>query len=131
MLFALLGAASNAMGTAFQRKAAARVPEGGGLRLILRLARQPPWLIGIGGVIGAALLQALALANGPLSLVQPLFILELPFALMIAIPLLHRRLPGAGWWAVAGVVVSLGLVLLSAAPSGHVPPPPWSAGSRY
>ncbi|MET8135698.1 DMT family transporter [Streptomyces sp. NPDC005251] len=118
VLFALLGAASNAMGTAFQRKAASRVAEGGGLRLILQLARQPPWLIGIAGVTGAALFQALALANGPLSLVQPLFILELPFALMIAIPLLHRRLPRAGWWAVAGVVAGLGLVLLSAAPSG-------------
>ncbi len=118
MLFALLGAASNAMGTAFQRKAASRVTEGGGLRFILRLARQPPWLIGIGGVIGAALFQALALANGPLSLVQPLFILELPFALMIAVPLLHRRLSPAAWQAVAAVVAGLGLVLLSAAPSG-------------
>ncbi|MCT9007070.1 DMT family transporter [Streptomyces rhizosphaerihabitans] len=118
VLFALLGAASNAMGTAFQRKAASRVAEGGGLRFILQLARQPPWLIGIAGVTGAALFQALALANGPLSLVQPLFILELPFALMIAIPLLHRRLPRAGWWAVAAVVAGLGLVLLAAAPSG-------------
>ncbi|PKT70334.1 hypothetical protein CW362_24980 [Streptomyces populi] len=118
VLFALLGAASNAMGTAFQRKAASRVTEGGGLRFILRLARQPPWLIGIGGVIGAALFQALALANGPLSLVQPLFILELPFALMIAVPLLHRRLSRAAWQAVAAVVAGLGLVLLSAAPSG-------------
>ncbi|MFF2364462.1 DMT family transporter [Streptomyces sp. NPDC058122] len=118
VLFALLGAASNAMGTAFQRKAASRVSEGGGLRLIIRLARQPPWLIGIAGVIGAALFQALALANGPLSLVQPLFILELPFALMIAVPLLHRRLSRAGWQAVAGVVAGLGLVLLAAAPSG-------------
>ncbi|MFB7244049.1 DMT family transporter [Streptomyces populi] len=106
------------MGTAFQRKAASRVTEGGGLRFILRLARQPPWLIGIGGVIGAALFQALALANGPLSLVQPLFILELPFALMIAVPLLHRRLSRAAWQAVAAVVAGLGLVLLSAAPSG-------------
>ncbi|MFF8534916.1 DMT family transporter [Streptomyces sp. NPDC015532] len=106
------------MGTAFQRKAASRVSEGGGLRLIIRLARQPSWLIGIAGVIGAALFQALALANGPLSLVQPLFILELPFALMIAVPLLHRRLSRAGWQAVAGVVAGLGLVLLAAAPSG-------------
>ncbi|MET7982057.1 MULTISPECIES: DMT family transporter [unclassified Streptomyces] len=118
VLFALLGAASNAMGTAFQRKAASRLTEGGGLRLIVRLARQPPWLIGIAGVIGAALFQALALANGPLSLVQPLFILELPLALMIAVPLLHRRLSRAAWQAVAGVVAGLGLVLLSAAPSG-------------
>ncbi|WP_345645794.1 DMT family transporter [Streptomyces siamensis] len=118
VLFALLGAASNAMGTAFQRKAASTVPTGGGLRLLIALARQPAWLIGIAGVIGAAAFQALALVNGPLALVQPLFILELPFALLFAIPLLHRRLPRAGWWAVAGVVVGLGLVLGSAAPSG-------------
>lgn len=42
MLFALLGAASNAMGTAFQRKAASRVTEGGGLRFILRLPGSRP-----------------------------------------------------------------------------------------
>ncbi|WP_369251260.1 DMT family transporter [Streptomyces sp. R41] len=118
VLFALLGAASNAMGTAFQRKAAADVASGGGLRLLLELARRPSWLIGITGVVGAAVFQALALVNGPLALVQPLFILELPFALLIVIPLLHRRLPRAGWWAVGGVVAGLGLVLGSAAPSG-------------
>ncbi|MEU8979921.1 DMT family transporter [Streptomyces sp. NPDC048309] len=117
VLFALLGAASNAMGTAFQRKAAADVATGGGLRLVLELARRPAWLIGIAGVVGAAIFQALALVNGPLALVQPLFILELPFALLIAIPLMHRRLPRAGWWAVAGVVAGLALVLVAAAPS--------------
>ncbi|MFD5073833.1 DMT family transporter [Streptomyces sp. NPDC058371] len=117
-MFAVMGAASNAVGTAFQRKAASTVARGGGLRLLLDLARRPAWLIGIAGVVGAAVFQALALVNGPLALVQPLFILELPFALLIAIPLLHRRLPRAGWWAVAGVVGGLALVLASAAPSG-------------
>ncbi|MET8247632.1 DMT family transporter [Streptomyces sp. NPDC005202] len=116
--FAVMGAASNAMGTAFQRKAAATVPSGGGLRLLLALARRPAWLAGIGGVMGAALFQALALVNGPMALVQPLFILELPFALLISAPLMHRRMPRAGWWAVAGVVGGLALVLVSAAPSG-------------
>ncbi|MFE6483938.1 DMT family transporter [Streptomyces sp. NPDC057757] len=118
VLFAVLGAASNAAGTAFQRKAASTVTRGGGLRLMLELARRPAWLIGIAGVAAAAVFQALALVNGPMALVQPLFILELPLALLIAIPLLHRRLPRAGWWAVAGVVVGLALVLGSAAPSG-------------
>ncbi|WP_181446684.1 DMT family transporter [Streptomyces sp. NTH33] len=116
--FAVMGAASNAMGTAFQRKAASTVARGGGLRLLLALVRRPAWLAGIGGVAGAALFQALALVNGPMALVQPLFILELPFALLIAAPLMHRRLPRAGWWAVAGVVGGLTLVLVSAAPSG-------------
>lgn len=115
---AVLGAASNAVGTAFQRKAASTVTRGGGLRLLAALVRRPAWVIGILGVTGAALFQALALVNGPMALVQPLFILELPFALLVAAPLLRRRLPAQGWWAVGGVVTGLALVLAAAAPSG-------------
>jgi drug/metabolite transporter (DMT)-like permease len=106
------------VGTAFQRKAAATVPRGGGLRLLRALVRRPAWVVGIAGVIGAALFQALALVNGPLALVQPLFILELPFALLLAGPLLHRRFSADGWRAVAALVAGLALVLLAAAPSG-------------
>ncbi|MCN9243433.1 DMT family transporter [Streptomyces sp. RY43-2] len=117
-LFAVTGAASNAMGTAFQRKAASTLARGGGLRMLLALAHRPVWLIGVGGVVGAALFQALALVNGPMALVQPLFVLELPFALLIAARLMRRRLPGSGWWAIVAVVTGLALVLGSAAPSG-------------
>ncbi|MEU6406568.1 DMT family transporter [Streptomyces sp. NPDC046985] len=116
--FAVLGAASNALGTAFQRKAASTVAEGGGLRLLLSLARRPIWLAGICGVLASATFQALALVNGPMALVQPLFIMELPFALFIGTRLMRRRLPGAGWQAVAGVVCGLALVLVAASPSG-------------
>ncbi|MGW0945688.1 DMT family transporter [Streptomyces sp. NPDC002623] len=118
VLFAVLGAASNAVGTAFQRKAAATVARGGGVRLLLALARRPAWAIGIAGVTGAAVFQALALINGPMALVQPVFILELPFALLVAVPLLHRRLSAAAWWAVGAVVAGLALLLAAAAPSG-------------
>ncbi|MER5515891.1 DMT family transporter [Streptomyces sp. NPDC002763] len=118
VLFAVLGAVSNATGTAFQRKAASTLPTGGGVRLLLALARRPAWSIGIVGVTGAAVFQALALVNGPMALVQPLFMLELPFALLIAIPLLHRRPNPQGWWAIAVVVAGLALLLGSAAPSG-------------
>jgi drug/metabolite transporter (DMT)-like permease len=117
-LFAVLGAASNATGTAFQRKAASTVPTGGGLRLVLALARRPAWLVGVAGLVGAALFQALALVNGPLSLVQPIFILELPFALLIGSFLMRRRLPRESWLAVAGVVAGLALALAAADPSG-------------
>ncbi|MCH5676992.1 DMT family transporter [Streptomyces gilvus] len=116
-VFAVAGAASNAMGTAFQRKAASTADKRG-LRLLGELVRRPAWVIGMAGVIGAALFQSLALVNGPLALVQPLFILELPFALMIAAPLMHRRLPAWGWWGVSAVVAGLALVLVSAAPHG-------------
>jgi hypothetical protein len=120
VVFAVLGAASNAAGTAFQRKAAAPLAQGGGLRFLLALVRQPAWVAGIAGVAGAALFQALALVNGPIALVQPVFVLELPFALMIAGPLLKRRMPRNGWYGVGGVVAGLALLLAAAAPSGSL-----------
>lgn len=117
--FAVAGAASNAVGTAFQRKAAS-ASNRGGLRLLAELVRRPFWVIGMCGVVGAALFQSLALINGPLALVQPLFILELPFALLVAAPLMHRRLPRWGWWGVGGCVAGLALLLVAAAPHGAV-----------
>ncbi|MFF0296037.1 DMT family transporter [Kitasatospora sp. NPDC004614] len=126
VLFAVLGAASNATGTAFQRKAAAKLGHGGGLRFVLTLARDPAWLIGIAGLAGAALFQALALSFGALALVQPVFVLELPFALLIASPLMHRRVPRAGWAGVAAVVGGLVLFLGSAAPTGGTDNAPMS-----
>ncbi|MYR90363.1 hypothetical protein GTY41_36985, partial [Streptomyces sp. SID685] len=115
--FAVAGAASNAVGTAFQRKAASASSRGG-LRLLAELVRRPFWMIGMAGVICAALFQSLALVNGPLALVQPLFIMELPFALLVAAPLMHRRLPPSGWWGVASCVAGLAVLLIAAAPHG-------------
>lgn len=126
VLFALLGAASNATGTVLQRKAALAVPAKDALkpRLMVDLVRQPVWLLGICGVIGAALFQALALVTGPLTLAQPVFVLELPFALLIALPVLHRNLPPSGWGAVGCMVLGLGLALAAAAPGGGRPQAP-------
>ncbi|MFK0286492.1 DMT family transporter [Streptomyces sp. NPDC090499] len=118
VLFAVLGAVSNAAGTAFQRKAASNVPGRSGLRLLRVLMRRPAWAVGIAGVAGAAVFQALALVNGPMALVQPLFMLELPFALLIAVPLMHRRPSPEGWRTIGVVVAGLALLLASAAPSG-------------
>ncbi|MFF8401611.1 DMT family transporter [Streptomyces sp. NPDC015684] len=115
--FAVAGAASNAVGTAFQRKAASASSRGG-LRLLMELVHRPFWVIGMAGVVCAALFQSLALVNGPLALVQPLFILELPFALLVAAPLMHRRLPRSGWWGVGGCVAGLAVLLVAAAPHG-------------
>ncbi len=120
VLFALLGAASNASGTVLQRKAALVVPPQHALRprLLLDMMRQPVWLLGIVGVAGAALFQALALVTGPLSLAQPVFVLELPFALLISLPVLHGVLPRSGWTAVGAMVAGLALALAAAVPGG-------------
>ncbi|MEW2157891.1 DMT family transporter [Streptomyces sp. NPDC007189] len=126
-VFAVAGAASNAVGTAFQRRAASTSSRSG-FRLLAELARRPFWMIGMCGVICAALFQSLALVNGPLALVQPLFILELPFALLVAAPLMHKRLPRSGWWGVGGCVAGLAVLLIAAAPHGagaHAPLTRW------
>ncbi|MFD7029229.1 DMT family transporter [Streptomyces sp. NPDC059917] len=130
VLFALFAALSNALATVLQRRAALVVPQSDGFRfgLVLDLLRQPLWIGGILAVIAAGVGQAAALSLGALALVQPLFVLELPFALLIASLVGRARLPGALWLAVAGVVVGLGVVLVAASPTGnrtHVPFDRW------
>ncbi|MDQ0945594.1 DMT family transporter [Streptomyces sp. V1I1] len=130
VLFALRAALSNSVATVLRRKAALSVPRSDGLRagLMLDLLRRPVWLAGILAVIAAAVCQALALATGPLTVVQPLFVLELPLTLIVASLLLRRRLPRVGWAAVAFVVTGLGVALAAASPTGnrtHVPLDRW------
>ncbi|MEU3731400.1 DMT family transporter [Streptomyces sp. NPDC033538] len=118
VLFALLAAFSNALATVLQRRAALSVPQTQGFRpgLILDLLRRPVWIGGMLAVVVAGVGQAVALATGPLSLVQPLFVLELPLALLLASLMTGRHLPRGMWLAVGGVVVGLGVALASAAP---------------
>jgi drug/metabolite transporter (DMT)-like permease len=120
VLFAFVAAFSNALATVLQRRAALSVPQSQGFRLslIADLLRRPVWLAGMLAVIVAGVGQAAALATGPLSLVQPLFVLELPLALLLASLMTGRSLPAGMWAAVAAVVVGLGLALASADPGG-------------
>ncbi|MFD3627971.1 DMT family transporter [Streptomyces sp. NPDC058698] len=130
VLFAVGAALSNAFATVLQRKAALSVPRSDKLRagLMLDLLRRPVWLVGIAAVIAAAVCQAVALATGPMTIVQPLFVLELPLALVIATVLLRGRLSRSGWAAVCAVVAGLAVALLAASPEGnrtHAPMDRW------
>ncbi|MFJ3981068.1 DMT family transporter [Streptomyces fungicidicus] len=130
VLFALGAALSNALATVLQRKAALTVPRSDKLRagLMLDLLRRRVWLAGIAAVIAAALCQAVALATGPLTVVQPLLVLELPLTLVIGTLLLQGRLSRAGWAAVCAVVAGLAVALAAASPEGnrtHVPMDLW------
>ncbi len=125
--FAVAGAASSAVGTACQRKAASASSRGG-VRLLAELVRRPVWMIGMAGVICAAVFQSLALVNGPLALVQPLFVLELPFALLVAAPLMHRRAAPLGLVGCGRLCGGLAVLLVAAAPHGafiHAPLDRW------
>jgi len=121
IVLALLTAASNASASVLQRRAASQTKatrQLGGLSLIRDLARRRVWLAGIAMVVVASLLQAGALATGPIALVQPIFIVELPLTLLLSSWVWHRRLAGRTWGAVALVTVSLGTGLAAAEPSG-------------
>jgi hypothetical protein len=124
VLFALLTATSNAAASVLQRKAAAQVPESRSMHvsLIGDLMRRRIWLAGIAMVIAAALFQASALATGPIALVQPIFIIELPVTLLLAVIVNHdlaklRRLP---WRAIATTTIALGAGLAIANPGGAI-----------
>ena len=120
VLFALLTALFNGLASVLQRMAAMTAPASKALHLSLLgyLVKHRVWLAGIAMVVVAAVCQAIALATGPVALVQPIFIIELPFTLLVASRLARRKLPRQTWWAVGLVTVSLGIGLAAAAPSG-------------
>ncbi|MGW9029704.1 DMT family transporter [Streptomyces sp. NPDC055722] len=119
VMFAVLAAGSNAVGTVLQRRAASEVPDSGArLGLVRHLLHSPIWFGGILGVVFAALFQALALNAGTLAAVQPVFILELPLALLVGSAVFHVRVSRKAWLCVVCIFVGLAVGLFSAAPSG-------------
>jgi hypothetical protein len=124
VFFALLTAGSNACAAVLQRKAAAQVPPERSMHvsLLADLVKRRVWLAGIGMVIVAAVAQAAALATGPIALVQPIFIIELPVTLVLAALANHNRaaLRQLPWTAIALTTAALGAGLAVAQPSGAI-----------
>ncbi|MFF4245728.1 DMT family transporter [Streptomyces sp. NPDC001822] len=120
VLFAVLTALSNGSASVLQRRAALDVPDSEAMHLSLfrHLLRQKVWLAGIALVVVAAVCQAVALATGPIAVVQPIFVIELPATLLIAGFVLRSRLSGAVWAGVAAVTVGLAVGMISASPVG-------------
>jgi len=119
VLFAVLTAAANGSASVLQRRAAAQAPDSSAMRvsLITGLLRRPVWLAGVGMVVVAALCQATALATGPISVVQPIFVIELPITLLLAGVVFRRRLPTRTWVGVGAVTAGLALGMAAAAPA--------------
>jgi hypothetical protein len=124
VLFALLTAGSNACAAVLQRKAASQVPpeESMHISLLKDLIKRRVWLAGIGMVIVAAVAQAAALATGPIALVQPIFIIELPVTLVLAALAYHNRaaLRKLPWAAIVLTTAALGAGLAVAQPTGAI-----------
>ncbi|MEU5032956.1 DMT family transporter [Streptomyces rubiginosohelvolus] len=118
VLFAVLTALSNGSASVLQRRAAMEVPDSDAMRLSLmtRLVRKKVWLAGIGLVIVAAVCQAIALATGPIAVVQPIFVIELPLTLLVAGLVMRVRADAVVWSGVAAVTAGLALGMAAAAP---------------
>ncbi|WP_067177827.1 DMT family transporter [Microtetraspora niveoalba] len=115
---ALLAAAANAAASVLQRRAAGDEAERGGLRLFWDLLHRPAWLAGVGALIAGFVLQAAALSNGQLALVQPLLVTELPFTMVLISVVSRSGLDRRAWLATGLLTVGLALFLTTAAPRG-------------
>ena len=80
------------------------------------LARRPRWRLGLLADIVGFGLQAAALRQGSLVVVQPILTLALVFALWIAATLNHTKIQRADWMAVAVVLTGLTLFGVAAEP---------------
>jgi len=124
VVFALVAAFSNAVNLLTQHAASIRAPkQEKGWRLGLYLARQPLWLLGGAAAVGSYVFQALALHNGPMSVVQPVLITELIFVLVLRQVWIHQDVARAAWAAAFIVCASLAVFLTAAEPSGGKPAP--------
>jgi len=131
VLLALAASLCTATASVCQRAGARYTgPATGGFdaRLIVRLARQPTWLLGIAAMIGGFVFQLTALHFGELGLVQPILAAELLFVFGYLAVAGSRQPNLRDWLAVAGMSTGIGVFLRLAAPSGgrlHAPGSSW------
>lgn len=125
---AIAAGGSFAAAGVLQQRAASTRPEKEALsfRLIVDLARDRLWLLGIGFAFLSYVLEALALSYGPLVLVQPLIVSELLFALPISIRWRGMHMSARTWLGTLSVALGLTVGLASASPGAGRPTAPVS-----
>ncbi len=93
------------------------------LRLLLDLLHHPRWVAGVTVLVAGFSLQAVALANGPVALVQPIIATELVFAIPIAIWRRHRRAGPREWVGISLVLCGVSVFLVVASPAAGIAAP--------
>ena len=124
VVLVLLSAAVGALALVLMRKAAENVagrPGSGRAALWSMVRHQPIWVAGIAAMVVEFGLQLLALASGPVSVVQLLVVLELPFCLILSRLVLGGRLRGREWLAVGAMTTGVVVLLATLAPHGGRP----------
>lgn len=121
-LFAILAAGANAAASVLQRKANRDEPieDNLTLRLIRDLLGSPVWFAGIMAVFAGFLLQAAALGDGRLAVVEPILAAELPITLLLAAAVFRVRLGVREWGSAIAMTVALAGLLWFLSPTpGH------------
>lgn len=122
MTLGLVGAFACAVcygiGSVLQAVAAARTSKGATLdpRLLVRLLRQGPYLLGLGFDAVGFLSSVLALRTLPLFLVESTVASSIGVTALLAARFLHVRLQRSEWYALVAVAVGLTLLAASAQP---------------
>jgi drug/metabolite transporter (DMT)-like permease len=118
---AVLAACANAASSVLQRQANREIPqiENLSLKLIWSLLHKPVWFGGILAVIVGFLLQATALGEGELSVVEPILVLELPLTLILASRVFGSNMGPREWASTLAMTAGLAglLYFLSPTPS--------------
>ncbi|MDA0637868.1 DMT family transporter [Nonomuraea sp. MCN248] len=116
-VIALIGSLFFALGAALQQFEAV----GADRPKLLELLRRPRWLLGGASILAGGGLHIVALGLGPLTVVQPMGVASLLFALPIAATL-HGRRPTTSELGAAAVVAAglIGLVLMVPESAGPV-----------
>jgi drug/metabolite transporter (DMT)-like permease len=129
ILLAIAASVCTATASLCQRKGARSTQTAGfDARLLVRLARQPAWLLGIAAMIGGFAFQITALRYGDLALVQPILAAELLFVFGYLAIAGTQRVTGRDLLAAAAMSAGIGVFLRLAAPSGgrlHAPGSSW------
>lgn len=133
-VLALVAACSNAASNILQRLAN-REEQGVrtlSFRLVRDLLHQPLWFAGIGAVAFSFVLQASALRYGPLAMVEPLIVAELPLTFVGAAVVLHAPLGRREWTAAVVMAGGLGALVWFLDPHGgqhgSIPALTWVVG---
>lgn len=113
ILLAMFAAVANAAATVLQRLGVESASAGGTRTrwLMAAVLRRKVWFIGLGLTTASFLLQAIALAFGNLSTVQPVMVTEIVFLVLILGAWFHQRLGWREWVGTIGTAVGLGVFL--------------------
>ena len=129
ILLAVAASLCTATASVCQRKGARSIESAGfDVLLVVRLARQPAWLLGIASMIGGFVFQLTALRSGGLALVQPILAAELLFVFGYLAVAGSRSVKRRDWLAAAAMSAGIGLYLRLASPYGgrlHAPGHSW------